>query len=170
MTRKIIITGLYEMPEHVRNLRPSHLISVIQPELQPARPPEIRESRHLRVQVHDVSEPDGWSVIPEAEHVHEIAAFVDAWDPGGGSLLVHCYAGVSRSTATALVAHSIKTGDPFASARALREAAPHAAPNRRIVLLADAVLGLGGSLVEAVETMGERDFLEGDEGLGILEI
>ena len=41
----------------------------------------------------------------------------------------------------------LTTGDAFASARALRGAAPHAWPNRRIVALADTVLDCCGQLV-----------------------
>ena len=75
--------------------------------------------------------------------------------PEAGALLTHCYAGVSRSTATALIAATMKTGDAHWSALRLRAAAPHAAPNRRIISLADDVLGLQGRLLEACGAMGE---------------
>ncbi len=157
MTGTIFVCGLFDMPHHVRTLAPSHLVSIIQPELQPESPPEIPDDQHLRVQVHDISEPDGYGVLPEAEHVVDLLHFLHSWDPEGGDLLVHCYAGVSRSTATALLAHLVQTeGTPLESARALRAAAPHAAPNRRIITLADRELGLGGELVRAVDAIGGR--------------
>ena len=158
------------MPGHVRHLQPSHLISIIQPEFQPERPPEIPVERHLRVQVHDISEPDGWGVLPQAEHVRDVIEFIELWEPGEGSLLVHCFAGVSRSTATALIAHFLKTGDADASARALRMAAPHAIPNRRILALADAELGLAGALVEASERLGPPSHYLDEETLTELEL
>ena len=68
---------------------------------------------------------------------------------------MHCYAGVSRSTATALIAATMKTGDAHWSALRLRAAAPHAAPNRRIISLADEVLDLGGELETASAAMGD---------------
>jgi predicted protein tyrosine phosphatase len=40
----------------------------------------------------------------------------------------------------------------------LRQLAPHAKPNRRMIALADEALGLGGRLAGAVEAMGEPDF------------
>lgn len=153
-TRQIYITGLFEMPRYVDELEPSHLISIIQPEFQPDRPTLIPAERHLRVAVHDISEPDGWGVLIADDDVRDLIDFLDGWDPDSGSLMVHCFAGVSRSTASALIAHYLKTGDEEASARALRRAAPHAAPNRRIIALADRELDLGGALIEAVTSLG----------------
>ena len=162
MSGRIYISGINEMPRHVRQLGPSHLISIVQPEYQPPRPVEIDPGRHLRIAVHDVSEPDGWSVVIDHDDIRRMIDFVDAWDPDAGDLLVHCLAGVSRSTATALISHWRKTGDAAASARCLREAAPYAVPNRLIISLADEVLGLGGELERARQLMGSPDapFLE----------
>ena len=154
MTRHIYVTSLNEMPQYVRSLKPTHLISIVQPEFQPERPAEIELLRHHRISVHDISEP-----MPErrlADHcdVDAMIEFIHEWNPDAGSLLVHCYAGVSRSTATALIAHAIKGGSPERSARALRSAAPHAIPNRRLVELADELLALDGALISAREAMG----------------
>ena len=169
-TGYIYISGLFDMPRHVRELEPSHLISIIQPELQPRRPQEIPAERHLRVAVHDVSVPDGFSVLVQPNDVRAVLDFAGAWSPEAGSLLVHCYAGVSRSTAAALIVHFLKTGDPEASAQALRDAAPHAQPNRRIVALADDALGLDGALTRASERMGApRVWLE-EETLAALTL
>lgn len=154
MTRRIYITSLAEMPQYVRMLRPSHLISIIQPEFQPPRPAEIELLNHHRVGVHDISEPQPDRRLIERNDVDAMIEFIDEWNPDRGSLLVHCFAGVSRSTATALVAHVVKSGSPGRSARALRHAAPHALPNRRVVALADEILGLDGELIRAFEGMG----------------
>ena len=59
--------------------------------------------------------------------------------------------------ATALIAACIKTGDAATSARALRDASPHAKPNRRIIALADEVLNQNGALIAARESMGNAD-------------
>ena len=170
MNRRIYITGLFSMPELVRELQPSHLISIIQPELQPERPREIDADRHLRVAVHDISEPDGFSALVGPNDVRELLTFVDGWNPETGSLLIHCSAGVSRSGAAALIAHLLKTGDPEASALALRRAAEHAAPNRRIVALADDELGLGGALLRARELMGPPEWPLEEETLATLRV
>lgn len=170
MNGHIYISGLFHMPRLVRELRPSHLISIIQPELQPRRPAEITTERHLRIAVHDISEADGFSVLPQADDVRTLLDFAESWSPNDGSLLVHCYAGVSRSTAAALITHFLKTGDADASARSLREAAPYAAPNRRILDLADSELGLDGALARASESMGPPRFQLMEETLAALAL
>jgi len=170
MTGQIHVTGLFEMPRYVREVEPTHLISIIQREFQPERPALIAQECHLRVEIHDISEADGWGVLPEREHVRELIEFAEQWEPESGDLMVHCYAGVSRSTAAALVAHHLRTGDPEFSARELRRAAPHAYPNRRIVALADEELGLSGSLIEAVERLGAPTVWIEEETLATLRL
>jgi predicted protein tyrosine phosphatase len=70
----------------------------------------------------------------------------------------HCAAGISRSMASALIALVLKAGgrEPEA-AQSIRVAAPHAHPNRRIVALADEILGLEGRLIAAREAMGPAE-------------
>lgn len=155
MTRRIYITSLAEMPQYVRMLRPSHLISIVQPEFQPPRPAEIELLNHHRVGVHDIWEPTPDRRLIEHNDVDALIEFIEEWNPDRGSLLVHCFAGVSRSTATALIAHAIKSGSPERAARELRQAAPHALPNRRVVYLADEILGFDGELIRAYEAMGQ---------------
>ncbi|MEM1245632.1 MAG: protein tyrosine phosphatase [Acidobacteriota bacterium] len=166
----IYISGVFDMPDHVERYLPRYLLSVIQPAFQPERPPEIAEEDHLRVAVHDIWQAEPGSVLPGSSHVERIVEFAKAWQPDLGAVHVHCYAGVSRSTATALILHAVQTGDPLESARALRAAAPHAAPNRRIIELADALLDWDGGLQAAVQSMGPRSELMRDEYLTILEL
>ncbi|HEY5410772.1 MAG TPA: hypothetical protein VIJ94_08590 [Caulobacteraceae bacterium] len=88
-----------------------------------------------------------------------ILAFGRAWD-GSKPLLVHCWARISRSTATAFMlacARNPQAGE-LDIARRLREAAPHAHPNRRLVQLADQALGRRGRLIRAIETIGDGNF------------
>ncbi len=150
----IFVTNLFDMPHYVREFSPARLVSIIQPELQPARPAEIEEDFHLRISVHDIIEPVPEQILLETPHITKLLSFIDAWDPSAGALLTHCYAGVSRSTATALIAAYMKTGDAVASAKSLRRAAPHAIPNLRLIELADRLLGCQGDLITAREAMG----------------
>ena len=81
--------------------------------------------------------------------------FLRAWSHDDGALLVHCVAGISRSMAVALIALVVKAGGrELEAAQVLRNAAPHAWPNTRMVALADQILGCGGRLVAAREAMG----------------
>jgi predicted protein tyrosine phosphatase len=62
---------------------------------------------------------------------------------------------VSRSTAAALTALVVKApGRELDAARALRAAAPHAQPNRRMVAIGDALLGCEGRLIAARDVIG----------------
>jgi len=75
-------------------------------------------------------------------------------------MLIHCWAGISRSTASAFAIACERNphADEHAIALALRRAAPHAYPNRRLVALADDILGRRGRMIEAVEAMGDNNF------------
>ena len=62
-------------------------------------------------------------------------------------MVIHCFAGVSRSTAAAFIAACALAPkrDEFDVARALRAASPTATPNARLVALADRALGGGAA-------------------------
>ncbi|MXY53791.1 MAG: protein tyrosine phosphatase [Gammaproteobacteria bacterium] len=149
----IVISSLADMPDLVRNFGVRDLVSVIHPEAQPRTPSEIDPARHHRCAVHDIVQPSPGKISPQTKDIEALIKFLDTWD-SEVPLLVHCLAGVSRSTAVALVAHTLKTGDPRKSAQTLREASPYAWPNRRILALADSILGLDGELTKAREAMG----------------
>ncbi len=69
---------------------------------------------------------------PSAEHVGELIDFVQSWDRQA-PLLIHCFAGLSRSTAAAFIAMcALNPRTPEeAIARALRRSSDTAVPNRR---------------------------------------
>ncbi|MEO1311986.1 MAG: protein-tyrosine phosphatase family protein, partial [Pseudomonadota bacterium] len=120
-----------------------------------------REQAHLRVAIDDVRAPLPDTVPPDRRHVERIVDFLDGWRPET-PLLVHCWAGISRSTATAFIAaclHNPKA-DEKALADALRAASPTAYPNTRIVAFADDILGRGGRMDAAVAQMGRGDVAE----------
>ena len=150
----LYICSLDEMPHHVASLEASHLMSLITPDVMPSTPSGIDADNHLKIACHDIIEPYPDAILPDPEHVSRIADFARAWDRRA-SMVVHCFAGISRSTAAALiVATVVRPGREAELARRLRAAAPHAHPNRRLVSLGDAHLGCNGALVRAVESMG----------------
>jgi predicted protein tyrosine phosphatase len=71
-------------------------------------------------------------------------------------LVVHCWAGISRSTAAAFAALCAINPDVDEEliARRLREASPTAYPNRLMIRLADAALGRRGRMMQAIEGIG----------------
>jgi len=71
-------------------------------------------------------------------------------------MVIHCYAGISRSTASAFMAACALNPhrDETSIARQMRSASPSAYPNRLIVTLADRLLGRNGRMVRALDAMG----------------
>lgn len=150
----IYVCSLFEMQHYVRLLQPGYLVSLIQPEFQPPTPAGMESSRHLRVAVHDVSESSWGSIVPEDKHVRAIVAFLEERSRDRG-ILFHCYAGISRSTAGALIALAIDMdGREMEAGHLLRQAAPFAQPNSRLIELADRILHRDGRLVTARHAMG----------------
>ena len=97
-------------------------------------------------------------VAPAEEHVGDLLRFVRSWDRAN-PLVVHCYAGISRSTAGAYIAACALNPrrDEWAIARALRSASATATPNSRLVALADRVLGRDGRMVAAIDAIGRGE-------------
>lgn len=159
----LIICGLDDVPRLIAARRPSHLVTLLDPATMIDTPEGVAPDRHLRLGVNDIAEPTDGLIAPEESLVHELLAFGRGWD-GTAPMLIHCWAGISRSTASAFVlACELSPGvDEHAIAQAMRTAAPHAYPNRRIVALADDTLGRGGRMVDAIRAMGHSTFAMGE--------
>jgi predicted protein tyrosine phosphatase len=71
-------------------------------------------------------------------------------------MVVHCYAGISRSTAGAYVAACAlnPSRNELTIAQELRRLSATASPNLRIVAIADRMLGRSGRMVAAIDTIG----------------
>jgi predicted protein tyrosine phosphatase len=118
-------------------------------------PALIKAADHLRLAMHDINEPLEGYIAPDEGHVERLIDFALDWG-GSGPMVVHCYAGISRSTAAAFISLcAINEEVPEALiARHLREASPTAFPNRLLVRLADDALGRDGRMLEAIEAIG----------------
>jgi predicted protein tyrosine phosphatase len=149
----IIVCPLSSVSRLQEARRPSHVVSLLDPH---SAFPRIAQSRqHLRVPVHDITEEiHGWTA-PARAHMAEILDFVGRW-PREDPILIHCYAGISRSTATAFITACVHNprADEEEIAWTLRRASHIAWPNSRLVALADAELGRNGRMVRAVEAIG----------------
>ena len=152
---RLLIAPFSALEETVRRHRPSHLLTLLVEPFVPT-PQTIHPDRHLRLSVHDIIEPAPGSVAPDSGHIADLIAFGKTWDRTD-PFLVHCWAGISRSTAAAYIVLCDLHGPGHEEriARALRFHAPHAQPNRLMIRHADLLLGRGGRMVAAVETMGE---------------
>lgn len=151
----LVVTPLRRLAEVIRARSPSHLVTLLGPEELIPTPPGIPPERHLRLGVHDVAEPSPGLTAPDAAMIERLLAFAQGWD-GAAPMVVHCWAGVSRSTAGAFAIACARNprADELRIALSMRRASPEAFPNRRIVALADEVLDRRGRMLEAVEAMG----------------
>jgi predicted protein tyrosine phosphatase len=151
----ILVTPLSAVPETLRTYQPSHLITLLSPEFMIDTPGGFPVERHLRVHVNDICDPALGTCPPNEDHISSIVEFARSWD-AKRPMLVHCWAGVSRSMATAfsILCDRAWRGAEFRIAREIRARAPHASPNRLIVRLADDFLDRQGSMVQAVEEIG----------------
>lgn len=151
----ILVTPLSDVETAMRDYGPSHLISLLSPDHMIETPYGVLPERHLKLGIDDVA--DSWmsEYAPCRVHVESLIAFGRDWR-GESPVLVHCWAGVSRSMAAAftLLCDKHPPGQEMEIARALRFRAPHAYPNALIVRLADEALGRGGRMIAAVQSIG----------------
>jgi predicted protein tyrosine phosphatase len=109
----------------------------------------------LILRFHDIEEPRPDFVAPDAGAIDRLLAFGADWREAA-PLLVHCWFGISRSTAAAFIV--LCAADPVRAeeeiAWELRRAAPEASPNRLMIALADERLGRGGRMRRAIAEIG----------------
>jgi predicted protein tyrosine phosphatase len=152
---RLHVCPLSAVVEVVVRHKASHLVTCLHDHSFLATPPPIEPGNHLRLMLHDIAEPLGDLTLPNAEHIASILTFAERWDRQG-AMVVHCWAGISRSTAAAyiLLCAINPEASEAAIARRLREASPTAYPNRLMIRLADAALAREGRMVRAIESIG----------------
>ena len=134
---------------------PSHLISLLSPEHMIETPAGFPPAMHLKLGVNDIVDPQQGNVPPARAHVDALLSFARDWD-ASKPLLIHCWAGISRSMASAytILCDRLGPGREIEIARGMRQRAPHAQPNRLLVQHADDALGRGGKMLLALDHMG----------------
>jgi predicted protein tyrosine phosphatase len=151
--RRLTICGLGELCSYQASAV-SHVLSILDPGFpDPEDFAGYGQHHRLTLRFHDIIEPVPGQILPQAEHVERLIGFGRdlAGDPLD-HLLVHCHAGISRSTAamaTLLARHTPGGGEEGIFAR-IREIRPIAWPNSRMVDFADDILGRGGRLSAAL--------------------
>ncbi len=166
---KITICGLAELDLH-RDAKVSHVLSILDPEWPvPEVFGEYGEHEKLELRFHDIIEDEPESLPPQLFHVKQLLAFGRSLvrEPARQAhLLVHCHAGISRSSASlALLVAQAAPSRPaekiFADILAIR---PQIWPNLRIIEMGDALLKRNGELVAAVAAI-YRHQIENEPGL-----
>ena len=154
----IHVCSLAKLHDTVRVTGARHVVTLIKDVSLVHRPSSIAADNHLLLDMDDINDHIDGYVLPAEQHVTALIAFVRRWDRAA-PLVVHCYAGISRSTAGAFVTACALNPqrDEFEIARALRHASPTAFPNNRLVRLGDRLLKRNGRMVKAIESIGAGD-------------
>lgn len=156
---KITICGIPELPDH-RAAGVTHVLSILDPEI--ADPPAFQQfdaHHRLSLRFHDIIEPEPERIAPTRADVEKLLAYGrELGRESAPKLLIHCHAGVSRSTASAALI--LAQADPSRPADAVLNGIsairPRAWPNLRILEFGDELLGRKGELVAAASAVYRR--------------
>jgi len=163
---RVTICGIPELGEHCA-AGVTHVLSILDPEWpEPPAFAEFAPHRRLSLRFHDVIEPAAGRIAPGRDDVARLLAFGS--ELGGAPrshLLVHCHAGVSRSTAAAVLI--LAQAHPERPAREafdrVAQMRPRAWPNLRILEFGDALLDRDGEIITAAGAIYRR-LLDRDPG------
>ena len=157
MATDIHICSLSQLNETVERTRARYVISAINPWSIPNTPAGVDTDNHLRIAINDIDAPHGELVHPESHHIETLIGFAGRWAQDG-PLVIHCLAGISRSSASAfIVACALnQSARETKIADALRAASTTAHPNGLMIRLADELLGRDGRMIAAIQNMSPR--------------
>ncbi len=152
----LTVCGIEELTGHATS-GVSHVLSILDPDWPvPEAFGAFGEHAKLELRFHDVIEPTRDVTAPGEADVRAILAFGrDLQAEAASRLLVHCHAGISRSTAS--MALILAQAQPSLPAEALMQGIlgirEKAWPNLRILEIGDAMLGRDGTLPAAAAAL-----------------
>ena len=156
---RMTICGIPELGEHSA-AGVTHVLSILGP--NSPDPPEFAAfapHRRLILRFHDVIEPQPDQIAPTRQDVERLLVFGrEVGETPEAHLLVHCRAGVSRSTAAAALI-LMQAHPEWPASAALDEVAairPRAWPNLLILEFGDALLGRNGEIAAAAGAIYRR--------------
>lgn len=154
----IYVCGLSKIGETYERVGARRMITLINEGTAVPLPAALGEGDYLRLDMHDIAEVQEGMMPPGETHVSRLLSFAESWDRKQ-PILVHCFAGISRSTASAYsIAAALNPGrDEAELAWELRRLSPSATPNPRIVAFADGLLGRNGRMVRAIADIGRGE-------------
>ena len=156
---RVTICGIPELDEHSA-AGVTHVLSILDPEWpDPPAFAEFAPHRRLALRFHDIIEPAPERLAPTRDDVERLLAFGrELGEPAGSHLLVHCHAGVSRSTAAAalILAQAYPDRPAREALDAVARIRPRAWPNLRILEFGDALLGRDGEIIAAAAAIYRR--------------
>ncbi len=155
---KIIVCSLDILEKVVSDNSARHLVSLINEQMMPQTPRSVDQNSHLKLPMNDIEAPTSGLVTPSNRHVEQLIDFTVRWDQQS-PLVIHCWAGISRSTAAAFIALCALNPqiEEQQIARLMRDMSATATPNPLLVSCADQVLGRSGQMIAAIEAMSRGD-------------
>ena len=164
---RLTICGIPELDEHC-GAGVTHVLSILDPDMpDPPAFAGFSPHRRLALRFHDIIETRPNCLAPQQADVERLLAFGHERIEGSPAhLLIHCHAGVSRSTASAaLILAQARPDRPAREAlEAVSQIRPRAWPNLRILEFGDELLGRNGEIVAAVAAIYRR-VLDREPGL-----
>jgi predicted protein tyrosine phosphatase len=159
----IVVCSLRAAHEQVARNKASHVISILSPDSEFPRFDSIEDNKHLKLSFNDITVATPGLAAPESHDMQKLLSFIRAWDQEL-PIVIHCWAGVSRSTAAAYIATCLlkPKHDEEELATELRFASPSATPNPMLIALADQALSREGRMKRAIANIGRgADAFEG---------
>jgi predicted protein tyrosine phosphatase len=160
----IIVSPLSRIAEMAVRHKAREMVTLVAKDQTFHRPAVISAERHLILSMNDITfKGTGNLIAPQDEHVQQLIDFARTWDRTA-PLLIHCWMGVSRSPAAAVIAALAvqPDEDDMAMALRLRDVSRYSTPNSRIIDIGDRLLGRGGKLVEAIKAIGRGADTDGN--------
>lgn len=156
---KVYVSSRSKVSKITSKVGATHVLSLLDPGKRPWLHPSTPHKNWKLLIFEDVVDPE-YDRAPKKEHVEQFLAWAKAL-PDDAVLLVHCEAGVSRSTAAALAIlvqyHGIENIDKCVDL--LFGVRPESAPNPLIAEYADDLLNCRGKLIKAAEKLNANKLL-----------
>ncbi len=99
----IVVCSLARLQETVVKSRARHVVTLVRDEELIRREREalrsngVKSEDHLWLEMDDIAEEMDGMIAPSEQHVERLLTFLKRWDRTQ-PMVVHCYAGISRST------------------------------------------------------------------------
>ncbi len=154
----ITVCGIEELAGHC-STGASHVLSILDPDYPvPEAFGAFGEHHKVEVRFHDIIDETPGLLVPQPEHVERILALgrdLLAEPKATAHLLVHCHAGISRSTASMalILAQALPEQHADTVLMLVHGIREKAWPNLRLIEIGDAMLGRNGTLVEATHAL-----------------
>lgn len=151
----LYVCSLAKLNDTARRVEARHVVTLINADMAVPTPEGVSPDNHLFLGFNDIVAPIDGLLPPGEDHVQQLLDYVRKWDRKD-AMIIHCWAGISRSTAGAFIAACVL--NPGVSedhiAQVLRREAPSCTPNARLVSIADRLLDRDGRMIEAIRRIG----------------